>query len=457
VSRQPNLPAALGGYTPDRVPRPPARKPRKPKRIRAPRGPRLGRPTTEGGQAPTRSPRDKPKPFKGRPETVGTTRGSVTTTTKPKPDWLAAPLTEAQALARVDAAAGMRFDPLSRELDAQQRISDQHTRNVGSWYEQYQNKKAQQNVAGLSQGMANIDAQQRNAQLADLQQQMAVSGNTVSPEAAQRANDASAARRAMNESFGAMLAQNMASAGQAGQANLAGAGAAQLHASLESRQRDNQIARQRQDLTRERGQYRVTALEEFRQKERDVQLKQVAAQLNAETEQLALAIAADNNAAERKSRENIAALNALNARLIAQSQNASREAIAQLDNRTALATAPGLTDDPDDPNNHAPRAPSRGSGGRSGGLTPTQRRNYRSEYNKALTLARSRRPRTEAQARSALTYMVDTKGFDADIAWAAISVAWRGGVTPTRRRTIQRDFGLAPPIAGTISRPTRPG
>jgi hypothetical protein len=230
----------------------------------------------------------------------------------PKPFNPDAPIrTEKEFNSLVGSAANLKYGGAERDLQAQQRISAQQSANVGSWYDQYKADVARANAStaqGYQQATQGVYNQSNTARVQDAAQaqkldqaaqaQAALRGTSAGPSVAPQA---AAARQALSNSFGGMLATQGAAQrayGNVQYSNAGGMKASALTAELANRRKLDQQAR---DLATEKGQYAVEYGQSLRDKEHTKRLENAAYGLKAQDSAIAAADKmADNRRQARK-------------------------------------------------------------------------------------------------------------------------------------------------------------
>jgi hypothetical protein len=226
-----------------------------------------GRPPKKGsGRAPAKRPPTKKRP----PAPVDPYGGRGD-----DPSAVTAPLTPRTLDTEAAAAARTKYQPQEDEFGAQQRVSAQQQTNIGNWFQQYQDAvaKAQGESAAYDKGVQ------------DAITARAAQAGTADPGATPEAQQAAAARKTSEDSFGAMLAaQGSAHNTYFADKGRIGAGeAAQQH--INEAGRSATLAEGLRKLLGEKGdfvtQYKSTA----RDAERKNELERAAFNLDTQTEQ----------------------------------------------------------------------------------------------------------------------------------------------------------------------------
>lgn len=195
-----------------------------------------------------------------------------------------ADLTRRELAHNREAATGLRYGDVGRTL--QQRVQQnqqQQTRDAG-WFDQYtqavqaaearqqaQAAQANQQIQALSNAGTNASNQQRDQLVAQMQADAAARGATVDPSVAQTADQASAVRRALTDSFGAMLATQGAAGGDFLRSQELAGGQAKLEHLNDLLKQRSAIDEDISALSREKGAYGVS----YEQDQRDAARKRL--------------------------------------------------------------------------------------------------------------------------------------------------------------------------------------
>lgn len=97
-------------------------------------------------------------------------------------DWAGEPLTLPKAKRQSHAEAGLRFDPLLRNIRAEMRASHQREQDIGNWYGQLQQTMAQgeqQSAAAAAAARAGLQKQLETAQAGSQANQAAIAGQNA--------------------------------------------------------------------------------------------------------------------------------------------------------------------------------------------------------------------------------------------------------------------------------------
>lgn len=361
------------------------------------------------------------------------------------------PLTPRLLSQELQGAERSQFGGEEQALRGQIGVSDQMSRNIPAWFQDYQNQiqHATAQQQGFFQGAAAAQqqllgqlqqtSQTQNAQLAQQEQASAAQrGAQVDPSLARTAQQAADARAA---SMAGQVGLTQTLGANAG-AFMGGVGvsAAQQRVSAQTDEFNTRrnLGREEQDLQRRKGDFRTAFRRQAREDERRFQLEQQAFGLNVAKAQDD-ARADRSRARDRKTdNERAAADTQRQARKDARDQNMSdAEFIAKYGITPAEARrgvpptrGPGTKDQSD----------KIGGGGKSS-ITSTQRRNAKTKFRRAQSLARSIGVR-RGEGQDTVNFLVDKKGFDPLLARAAVMTALYGGVDAKTRRRVHREYGI---------------
>jgi hypothetical protein len=338
----------------------------------------------------------------------------------------------------LDALTELQYGGQVRELDAQRRISDQHSTNMSGWYQDYLNRsqQAQAQQAAYTQGFqaaayqqanqaAMVDTGQNQQLLAQQNQQAAQRGMTVDPSVAQTLQGGVAARQATGTAMGGLLAaQGQAQTAYLGN-RVAVAGQQGIQAQQDEQRKKAQIDQLAQDLQREMGAFKVKTKMDLREQRHTRRLENAA--FGLDQAEFAADVADDRADNRRLSKAERRQQREARSRIRDRRQDNIRDQQRlSLDERKEQRMRDqDLADD---------GRLNGSSGGSSGGksFTPTQVRSGRKSLRNLVGRVKNN---------------VDPPdSVDPLLARAAVQIADNGGVSPKLARQIKRQYGFTPKI-----------
>jgi hypothetical protein len=353
------------------------------------------------------------------------------------------PVDGREAMIEARRAAGLKYGSADRMLGREIKGSVGQHRQIDRAYNLYGQKLGAiaQQTMGAYQNFQNAAYQQANQDTARVQQ-----GAVPGSELSQQTQNAAAVRNANTVNFGGMIGAQGASqtAYQNDQRRIGELERLGAHGKEQSYRRE--LKGQRRDIRKEKGQYRSEVLRQIRDDERKWTLEQVAFEID---KYQAAQDAANDRAKLKSDRKHDRAMEkrAREALRVSERNNQRTNQTSRQNNREDNVQS--------DINN--PRSSANG-GGSGSGATPTQRRNNREEWRKAVQLVRSKPPATPDDVKAAISALVG-RGHDPLMARAAVQRVFRGYVKPSLARRIRREYpGVKPstkrkgrsPAAGNV-------
>ncbi len=296
------------------------------------------------------------------------------------------PLTPQSLAAQAQATTAAQFGPQEAELGRQRGISDTQQANISSWYKDYQAKLAdltnrsqqdygqvQGQVQNAATSSAALDTTERQrvdqAAQADAQSR----GGVVDPSLSAQAGQASLARNALINSFGAQLASQGVTNRDFSRAQEGAAGKQGIEQHLKEAANRSQIERNASDVASQKGAFAAKTAGDLRESERKYLLEQAAFGLNQAKAQDATTIAAQKAAADAKKAQQTAAHQNKQDRLAAKRDSTTRRG-QDLTHEDRVAAQQKAAADKK----------------KKSGTTPTQRRSYNQQYDKAKARVRGK-------------------------------------------------------------------
>jgi hypothetical protein len=364
------------------------------------------------------------------------------------------PVDGREAMQEARQAAGLKYGSADRMLGREIKGSVGQHRQIDRAYNLYGQKLGAiaAQTMGAYQNFQNAAYQQANQDTAQVQQ-----GAVPGSELSQQTQNAAAVRNANTVNFGGMIGAQGASqtAYQNDQRRIGELERLGAHGKEKSYRRE--LKGQRRDIRKEKGQYRSEVLRQIRDDERKWTLEQVA----FEIDKYQAAQDAANDRRDDKRAKAEEKRDRKEARRDAKMQNLpsgfrswkAYNAYKAKHEGHGHTVVGGTHDEPNK---------SSGSGGSDSDgpspATPTERRNNREEWRKAVQLVRSKPPATPDDVKAAISALVG-RGHDPLMARAAVQRVFRGYVKPSLARRIRREYpGVKPstkrkgrsPAAGNV-------
>jgi len=199
---------------------------------------------------------------------------------------------DVQAAQQVNAA----YRPQEQLLQGELGQSDQQAANVASWFQNYRNdiaastaaiqqayQQGQQDLANIRNSLANSATQQGGQDDAQMAADAANRGATVAPSVGQVGQQAAGVRRDLAGSFAALLATQGTAANVAGQDRSRIASGQALDAQLQELQRRRGIQGQQVELSREKGDKKISTAAALRDAAHKSALEDAAFGLNKQS------------------------------------------------------------------------------------------------------------------------------------------------------------------------------
>jgi hypothetical protein len=344
------------------------------------------------------------------------------------PARVTAPLTPRTLNRELESSTRLRFGPEEAALDSQFRSNAERQRLIPGWFQNYLDSIKQAEASRIQQ---------------HAQAQAEITARSGQPDqfasGSQAGQQAQAARGASTANFqNLMTTQNLARGTYYSQLGVAGQGA-QVQALQQNAGLARGLERERQDLGRQKGDYKVQLKGQLRDKERQYGLERAAFGLKEADVALD---AADKRADNR--RQNRAAQDARRAK-----RDADRWKRAEFIAKYGVTPQEARTLSPQELarriKSHKPgkaggsSGDSDGSGGSS--VTPTQRRDAKRTFRTALDLAQGA-ARAGGSSGDIARFLQSKKIRDPLVRQAAAETAVNGGVSPSLRKRFYKEYGI---------------
>ncbi len=378
------------------------------------------------------------------------------------------PLTPKTLGREQESATRLKFGDEERAIQGEQRASDLQSSRIGGWFDEYQAKVRegqQRTQAAYQQAQTATQqgtAQQMHADTERWQHLRAVEGADAGArgaapdtEASQRSAQAITARGTTSDIAGAQMASQGANqAAYMIDRERIGARSG-IEERLKEGGRRRTLDQTFRDVQKKKGDFKSEYGATRRGEERKYQLESKAFNLEASSTALKLQEdvntrkqAAADRKAERRSRELIAKgsqrTSRENAELAANTSRSNNERTtstsASNNERTTSTSA----------SNSQRSAASRG--GKSGGLTPTQKRANQSKFDKGVNIANQLKRAgkiTPGKGQAGIDFLV-SKGIPVKIAQRAVETAIYSGSNPNKARHAQKTLGIRVPALKNV-------